>query len=58
MLYEEKADFPELKTFEFRETTNEFIVRFVYDIPADKKTKYLEVNSAAIRQKIAADYPF
>ena len=57
MLYQETAERPELKTFEYRADTNEFIVRFVFDVPEDKKAKYLELNGAAIRQKIAADYP-
>ncbi|MFQ8997522.1 site-specific DNA-methyltransferase [Allofournierella massiliensis] len=57
MLYQETEEQPELKTFEYREDTNEFIVRFVFDVPEDKKAKYLELNGAAIRQKIAADYP-
>lgn len=57
MLYQETEEQPELKTFEYRPDTNEFIVRFVFDVPEDKKAKYLELNGAAIRQKIAADYP-
>lgn len=57
MLYQETEEQPELKTFEYRTDTNEFIVRFVFDVPEDKKAKYLELNGAAIRRKIAADYP-
>lgn len=57
MLYQETNEQPELKTFEYRADTNEFIVRFVFDVPEDKKAKYLQLNGAAIRQKIAADYP-
>lgn len=57
MLYQEDEERPELKTFEYRADTNEFIVRFVFDVPEDKKAKYLELNSAAIRAKIATDYP-
>lgn len=57
MLYQETEEKPELKTFEYRTDTNEFIVRFVFDVPEDKKAKYLELNGAAIRQKIAVDYP-
>lgn len=57
MLYQETEEQPELKTFEYRADTNEFIVRFVFDVPEDKKAKYLELNGAAIRQKIAVDYP-
>lgn len=57
MLYKETDEQPELKTFEYRADTNEFIVRFIFDVPEDKKAKYLELNSTAIRQKIAADYP-
>lgn len=57
MLYQETEEQPEMKTFEYRADTNEFIVRFVFDVPEDKKAKYLELNGAAIRRKIAADYP-
>lgn len=57
MLYQETEEQPELKTFEYRPDTNEFIVRFVFDVPEDKKAKYLELNGAVIRQKIAVDYP-
>lgn len=57
MLYQETEEQLELKTFEYRPDTNEFIVRFVFDVPDDKKAKYLELNGAAIRKKIAADYP-
>ena len=57
MLYQEDEERPELKTFEYRADTNELIVRFVFDVPEDKKAKYLELNSAAIRAKIATDYP-
>lgn len=58
MLYQETDENPEIKTFEYREDTNEFIVRFVFDIPADKKVKYAEQNASTIRAKISADYPF
>lgn len=57
MLYEETDERPDLKAIEYREDSNEFIVRFVFDVPQDKKAKYSELNATAIRSKIAAQYP-
>lgn len=50
MLYTETPDRPELKTIE--EIDGELVIRFVYDIPADKKVKWAEVNLAAISDAI------
>ncbi len=44
---DEKAH-PGLRTFEYHEEAGELIIRFVYDIPPDKKKKYTEENYAAI----------
>jgi len=57
MLYTGNDEHPEIKTFEYREETHEFIVRFVFDVPEDKKIKHADQNAVTIRQKIVADYP-
>lgn len=49
---EDEENYPGIKTFEFREETKEFIIRFVYDIPEDKKRKYAEENYEAIRRYV------
>lgn len=49
---EDEENCPGIKTFEFREETKEFIIRFVYDIPEDKKRKYAEENYEAIRRYV------
>ena len=48
MLYTEDPERPELKTFEFDAEKKELIIRFVFDIPEDKKAKYEELNDKAI----------
>lgn len=48
---EDEENFPGIKTFEHN--TNEIIIRFVYDIPEDKKRKYAEEN-----YKAASEYIF
>ena len=48
MLYTEDPERPELKTFEFDAEKKELIIRFVFDIPEDKKVKYEELNDKAI----------
>ena len=59
MLYKENDEFPDIKTFEFNEETKEFIIRFVYDIPEDKKAKYDELNYEAIKAYIFnSELPF
>ena len=47
---EDEENYPGIKTFEFNPEAAELIIRFVYDIPADKKKKYDEENLAAINQ--------
>lgn len=56
MLYAESEEHPELKTFEWDAESKELFIRFVYDIPADKKKKYDEINYKAIREWLV-DYP-
>lgn len=54
MLYTETPDRPELKTVE--EINGELVIRFVYDVPADKKVKWAEVNLAVISEAIAKQF--
>lgn len=56
MLYAEDEEHPEIHTFDYDPEKRELIIRFVFDIPADKKRKYKEENYAAIKQKIVSDY--
>lgn len=48
MLYTETEENPELKTFEYDAEKRELIIRFIYDIPANTKTKWHEANMKAI----------
>lgn len=45
---EDEENYPGIKTFDYDADTGEVIIRFVYDIPEDKKKKYAEENCAAI----------
>lgn len=54
MLYTENEEQPELKTFEWNAETKELIIRFIFDIPEDKKKNYAEDNYAKIREYIVA----
>ncbi|MBR5208067.1 MAG: site-specific DNA-methyltransferase, partial [Erysipelotrichaceae bacterium] len=56
MLYTENEEYPDIHTFDYDPEKRELIIRFVFDIPEDKKRKYKEENYAAIKQKIASDY--
>jgi len=47
---EDQEHYPGLKTFEYDADAAEIVIRFVYDIPEDKKKKYAEENYAAITQ--------
>lgn len=53
MLYVESAEQPDIKTFEYDTEKRELIIRFVYDIPANTKTKWHEANMKAINGWIA-----
>lgn len=46
---EDEENYPGIKTFEYNDETKELIIRFIFDIPEDKKRKYLEENYEAIR---------
>lgn len=39
-----------IKTFEFKEEEKTVNIRFIFDIPEDKKAKYYDLNVAAIKQ--------
>lgn len=45
---EDEENYPGIKTFEYNVEAAEIVIRFVYDIPEDKKKKYAEENYAAI----------
>ena len=45
---EDEENYPGIKRFEYDPETAEIVIRFVYDIPEDKKKKYAEENYAAI----------
>ena len=47
---EDEENHPGIKTFEYNEDAKEFIIRFIYDIPEDKKKKYDELNYTAISE--------
>lgn len=47
---EDEENYPGIKTFEYDAEAREIVIRFVYDIPADKKRKYAEENYDAIQK--------
>jgi len=49
---EDEETYPGLKTFAYDEAARELIIRFVYDIPADKKRKYEQEACGAITKWI------
>lgn len=49
---EDEENYPGIRTFEYNEDTKELIIRFVFDIPEDKKRKYAEENYDAIRRYV------
>ena len=53
MLYTETAENPDLHTFEYDAEKRELIIRFVYDIPTNTKTKWHEANMKTINAWIA-----
>ena len=54
MLYEENEELPDIKTFE--QNGNELIIRFVFDVPKDKKKKYADENAQTISNAIIKTY--
>lgn len=53
MLYTETEENPDLHTFEYDAEKRELIIRFIYDIPTNPKTKWHEANMKAINAWIA-----
>ena len=49
---EDEENYPGLKTFKYDAEAGEIVIRFVYDIPEDKKRKYAEENYDAIQKWI------
>lgn len=49
---ENEKNYPGIKTFEYDTEAREIVIRFVYDIPEDKKRKYAEENYEAIQKWI------
>lgn len=49
---EDEENYPGIKTFEYDTEAREMVIRFVYDIPEDKKRKYAEENYDAIQKWI------
>ena len=49
---EDEENYPGIKTFEYNEETKELIIRFIFDIPEDKKKKYFDENYEAIRKYV------
>ena len=47
---EDEENYPGIKTFEYNDETKELIIRFIFDIPEDKKKKYFDENYEAIRK--------
>lgn len=47
---EDEENHPGIKTFEYDPDKAEIVIRFVYDIPEDKKKKYAEENYARITE--------
>lgn len=54
MLWEENEEYPDIKTIEVN--GNEMIIRFVFDIPEDKKKKYAEENYKKVSAAIVSNY--
>lgn len=49
---EDEENYPGIKTFEYNEEAKELVIRFIFDIPEDKKKKYLDENYQAIRKYV------
>ena len=47
---EDEENYPGIKTFEYDAEAREIVIRFIYDIPEDKKRKYAEENYDAIQK--------
>lgn len=47
---EDEEKYPGIKTFEYDEEEKTINIRFIFDIPEDKKAKYYDLNVAGIKQ--------
>lgn len=47
---EDEEKYPGIKTFEYNEEEKIVNIRFIFDIPEDKKAKYYDLNVAGIKQ--------
>lgn len=47
---EDEEKYPGIKTFDFSEEEKTINIRFIFDIPENKKAKYQDLNAAAIKQ--------
>lgn len=57
MLFEEnEEEYPGIKTFSYDADAKELVIRFIYDIPQDKKRKYADENLKAITQHIVNNH--
>lgn len=56
LFIENEEEYPGVKTFECDVEKKELIIRFVFDIPADKKIKYLDENYTKICDFIVKDH--
>ena len=54
---EDEENYPGVKTFEYDPEGRELIIRFVFDIPEDKKKKWAEANYDAIVAWLVANRP-
>lgn len=54
---EDEENYPGVKTFEYDPETRELFIRFIFDIPEDKKKKWAEANYDAIVAWLVANRP-
>lgn len=58
MLFEpDEENYPGIETFSYNAEAKELIIRFLYNVPEDKKRKYDEENYKAIVSYIASELP-
>lgn len=57
LFVEDEENYPGIRTFEYDEEHKELIIRFIYDIPADPKAKYEELNYEKITEYIIKETP-
>jgi adenine-specific DNA-methyltransferase len=54
---EDEENYPDIKTFTYDKVRRELVIRFVYNVPEDKKRKYDEENFQAISAYLAKKHP-